>query len=336
MTSNIMQIQKAQRKKAKLRLGIAGSSGSGKTWSALLIATGMGGKIGLIDTEAGRAELYGDDFEYDVIRLDAPYSPDRYIQAIRAFENAGYDTLIIDSLSHAWVGEGGVLSIVEKAGGQFQTGWKFGTPKHNALVEAIVTSKLHIITTLRTKTEYVIEENEKGKKAPRKVGMAPVQRDGLEYEFTVFMDINQEHVAHITKDNTKLFDQQFIQPSQDMGVKLMQWLNTGADAPIAPPKTSNAPIASSKQNITSEKFVIERSKIVEMVASAKTLDDLKTAYSRAYTMHAGKTEDMKDITDLKDMRKKQLEEYMKAMAEGCFDDPVPVLAESATLENKDA
>lgn len=225
-----MQIRKAERKKAKLRLGISGASGSGKTWSALEIATGMGGKIGMIDTESGRGELYGNDFQYDIIRLEAPYSPDRYIEAIKTFEKSGYDIVIIDSLSHAWTGEGGVLSIVEKNGGQFQNGWKVGTPKQNALVDALINSKMHILITLRVKSEYVVEKNEKGKNEPRKIGLSPVQRDGLEYEFTVFMDIdNQQHIAHITKDNTKLFDQQYIKPSKEMGIKLMEWLNNGVD-----------------------------------------------------------------------------------------------------------
>jgi|SRR5580692_9105503 hypothetical protein len=225
-----MQIRKAERKKAKLRLGISGASGSGKTWSALEIATGMGGKIGMIDTESGRGELYGNDFQYDIIRLEAPYSPDRYIEAIKTFEKSGYDIVIIDSLSHAWTGEGGVLSIVEKNGGQFQNGWKVGTPKQNALVDALINSKMHILITLRVKSEYVVEKNEKGKNEPRKIGLSPVQRDGLEYEFTVFMDIdNQQHIAHITKDNTKLFDQQYIKPSKEMGIQLMEWLNNGVD-----------------------------------------------------------------------------------------------------------
>lgn len=225
-----MLIRKAERKKAKLRLGISGASGSGKTWSALEIATGMGGKIGMIDTEAGRGELYGNDFHYDIIRLEAPYSPDRYIEAMKMFEKAGYDILIIDSLSHAWVGEGGVLSIVDKAGSNsFTQGWKVGTPKQNALIDALVTSKMHIITTFRAKTEYAMEKNERGKMEPHKIGLAPVQRDGIEYEYTVFMNMNQDHIAHVSKDNTKMFDQQYMKPTKEMGEHLMRWLNTGVD-----------------------------------------------------------------------------------------------------------
>jgi hypothetical protein len=287
-----MLIRKAERKKAKLRLGISGPSGSGKTWSALEIATGMGGKIGMIDTEAGRGELYGNDFEYDIIRLEAPYSPERYIEAIKMFEKAGYDTLIIDSLSHAWVGEGGVLSIVDKAGSNsFTQGWRVGTPKQNALIDALVTSSMHIITTLRVKTEYVVEKNDRGKAEPRKVGLAPVQRDGLEYEFTVFMDIsNQDHIAHITKDNTKMFDQQFLKPSKEMGEKLMGWLNMGLDV--------------------KEYFINSiLPSILKEIQDAETLDDLKQVYIKAYNEYAETyTEEFKPVTEAKDERKNEIAE----------------------------
>lgn len=285
-----MLIRKAERKKAKLRLGISGASGSGKTWSALEIATGMGGKIGMIDTEAGRGELYGDDFGYDVIRLDAPYSTERYIEAIRAFEKAGYDIIIIDSLSHAWVGEGGILSSVDQAGSKsFSQGWKSATPRHNAMVEAIVTSPLHIIVTMRVKTEYVVELNDRGKAEPRKVGLSPVQRDGLEYEFTLFMDINQDHVVHVTKDNTKLFDQQYVKPSKEMGKQLMQWLNSGIDA--------------------QEQFRTDiLPKLLEDIESASDLVVLREifnnqykAYSRIYPVH------FEAVTKSKDERRLLLE-----------------------------
>src|SRR5689334_19600912 len=165
---------KAQRKLAKLRLGICGPSGSGKTWSALEIASGISNKIALIDTER-RGHLYAEDFDFDIAELDAPYSPQRYIDKIKEAERLGYEFLIIDSLSHAWIGEGGVLSIVDRAGGTFQQGWRTATPQQNSLIDTIITSSLHIIVTLRSKTEYVVEQNEKGKLAPRKVGLAPVQ-----------------------------------------------------------------------------------------------------------------------------------------------------------------
>jgi hypothetical protein len=278
--------RKAERKKAKLRLGIAGASGSGKTWSALEIATGMGGKIAMIDTEAGRGELYGADFNYDVLRIEAPYSPDKYIQAIKAAEKAGYDILIIDSLSHAWAGDGGILSIVDNAGGNsFTSGWKTATPKHNALVDALITSNLHILVTMRSKTEYITEVNEKGRVVPKKVGLAPVQRDGMEYEFTMYMTMSQEHVAHITKDNTKLYDQQFVKPNQKMGADIMTWLNEGND--VAP----------------SVNYIDEINK-------CKTIEALRSTFKEAYNAH-GKEPIMFAINEAKDKRKLQLEDIQQ-------------------------
>lgn len=224
-----MSFKKAERKLAKLRLGICGPSGSGKTWSSLLLATGISNKIALLDTER-RGHLYAKDFDFDIEELDAPYSPDRYIERIRAAEKEGYEVLIIDSLSHAWVGEGGVLSIVDKAssngGNNFTNGWKTATPKQNALVDTIITCKMHVIVTMRSKTEYVLEPNHNGKMAPRKLGLAPVQRDGLEYEFTMFMDMN-EKIAHVTKDNTNLYNHEYIQPSVAMGENILTWLLDG-------------------------------------------------------------------------------------------------------------
>jgi hypothetical protein len=284
-----MMIRKAERRQAKLRLGISGASGSGKTWSALEIATGMGGKIGMIDTEAGRGELYGNDFEYDIIRLEAPYSVERYIEAIKMFEKAGYDILIIDSLSHAWVGEGGVLSVVDKAGNNsFTQGWKAGTPKHNSLIEAMVTSSLHIITTLRVKTEYVVEKNDRGKAEPRKIGLSPVQRDGLEYEFTVFMDISQEHTAHVTKDNTQLFDQQYLKPSKAMGEKLISWLNEGLDS--------------------EEEFVnVTLPSLITEIDSCEDLNSLRLKFSELYHLYSTEFPDrIETLVAAKDKRKEEL------------------------------
>lgn len=276
---------KAQRKKAKLRLSIAGLSGSGKTWSALEIATGMGGKIALIDTEAGRGELYGENFNYDTAAISAPFSPEKYIEAIKKAELLGYDILIIDSLSHAWVGDGGVLSIAEKAGGGFQTGWKDATPKHNALVEAIIQSKMHIIVTMRSKADYVVELNEKGKHAPRKVGLAPVQRDGLEYEMTMAMDINHQNIAHITKDNTQLYNQQYIKPTKEMGAQLMEWLNTGID-------------------LEKQFQEVMLPEIIEQINATKDDIELKTVFTEVYKKYGTLYEkSFEPIITAKDKRK---------------------------------
>lgn len=226
--------RKAERKQAKLRLALCSPSGGGKTYTSLLIAQGLapGGKVALIDTEAGSGELYADMTPYDVAPLSSPYTPSRYIEVIEAAGAAGYDVLIIDSLSHAWAGEGGVLELHDRAAAAVKNSfaaWREVTPQHNALVEAILRAPLHVIVTMRTKTAYeVIEEG--GKKKPVKIGLAPIQRDGLEYEFTLVMDLTTEgHIATATKDRTGLFDGQHFPPTVETGEALREWLETGAD-----------------------------------------------------------------------------------------------------------
>jgi hypothetical protein len=230
-----MQIRKAERRKAKLRLGIAAPSGAGKTYSALLMAFGLGGTVGLIDTEHGSGDLYAHLGDYDVISIEAPYTVDKYVKAIRAFEEAGYSTIIIDSLSHAWAGDGGLLDkqgkMADRGTNSFAA-WRTITPEHNNLVDAMLRSPAHIIATMRAKQEYVLETNDKGKQQPKKVGMAPVQREGMEYEFTVMLDVDMHHIASASKDRTSLFDGRFFKIGKETGAELLQWLETGSEAPV--------------------------------------------------------------------------------------------------------
>ncbi|MEA3641749.1 MAG: ATP-binding protein [Lamprobacter sp.] len=236
---------KAQRQQAKLRLAICGPSGSGKTYSALQIARGLApeGQIAMIDTERGSGSLYADLTEYDIAPISPPFTPKRYIELIQGAAAAGYKVLIIDSLSHAWCGEGGVLELVDRAAAASRSGnsfmaWREVTPHHNALVDAILGAELHIIATLRTKTAYDIVDNGKGKKEPIKIGLAPVQRDGLEYEFTLVMDLSVEgHVATATKDRTRLFDGLHFIPTPETGESLSQWLAGDAEAAAASRET---------------------------------------------------------------------------------------------------
>lgn len=231
------QIRKAERKKAKVRIGIVGASGSGKTYSALQIAFGLGGKIGLVDTEYGSGELYSALGDYDVITLEAPYEVARYRGAIRAFEEAGYDTIILDSISHAWAGEGGLLhkqGKMEDSGrykNSFAT-WREITPDHNALIDEMLNSPCHIIATMRAKTEYTLDKDEKGRSVPRKIGLAPVQREGMEYEFTVVLDVSEKHYATSSKDRTGLFDGKIFVPNKATGEELLHWLESGVDVKV--------------------------------------------------------------------------------------------------------
>lgn len=240
------KFRKAERKKARLRMGIAGPSGAGKTYSSLLIAYGIAGdweKIAVIDTEHGSADLYADLGPYAVCPIEAPYLPDKYTNLIQEAEKEGFEVVVIDSLSHAWAGEGGLLDmkdkIAESGKGNSYTAWKTVTPKHNQLVESILKSKCHIIATMRSKTEYVLveETNSNGRKVqtPKKVGMAPIQRDGMEYEFTVFMDLSHEHIASASKDRTGLIDGQYLKPSIELGQQLNAWLEKGIEVKAETP-----------------------------------------------------------------------------------------------------
>ena len=227
--------RKAERRKAKLRLAITGSAGSGKTYGALLVAQGLGGRIAMIDTENGSGDLYSAMCDYDIMNIDAPYDPRKYIQAIHEAESEGYDVLIIDSLSHCWISEGGLLDMKEAltSSGKYNSfsAWSKVTPLQNKLIEAMLSSKCHIIATMRSRTDYVQVVNEKGRSEIRKVGMAPVQRDGMDYEFSVVFDLNSEHTVTVSKDRTSLFDGQSFKLSAEIGSTLLDWLNSGKDIP---------------------------------------------------------------------------------------------------------
>jgi hypothetical protein len=252
---------KAERKKAKLRCGISGPAGSGKTYSALKMAFGIGGKVAMIDTENGSGDLYAHLGDYDVLTLQAPFTPEKYTEGIKAAEEAGYNVLVIDSLSHAWAGEGGILDIQGKItdasrSGNGYTAWRQVTPRQNAMVEAILQSKLHIIATMRSKTEYALTTDDKGKQAPKKIGMAPIQRDGMEYEFTVFFDLSQDHIATASKDRTGLFDGQYFKPDEKTGKQLLAWLEDGVEAPEPAPAPAPQPEATTANTCSNCKIEI--------------------------------------------------------------------------------
>lgn len=236
-----MVFKRATKKDSKLRLGLIGPAGSGKTFTALTVATHFGGRIAVIDSEHGSASKYADLFHFDVLELDS-CAPQNYVAAIKEAEKTGYDVLIIDSLSHAWTGKDGALELVDRAAARSKSGnsfaaWREVTPLHNQMVEAIMSAKLHIIATLRSKTEYVIEENDKGKKVPRKVGMAPIQRDGLEYEFDIAGDLDWENRLIITKTRCpELAGAVIHKPGAEFAEVLKKWL-TGTPAPENPELT---------------------------------------------------------------------------------------------------
>lgn len=230
------QFQKAVKHDAKLRLAITGPSGSGKTYTALSIATNLGGKVALVDTEHGSASKYADKWSFDVMEMDAPFSPERFIAAVADAEKAGYQTLVIDSLSHAWFGAGGLLEMVDDIAARSPSknsfaAWKSGTPVQTKMVEAILRSNINIIATMRSKTEWVIQENEKGKKEPVKIGMAPIQRDGIEFEFDVVMQLDQDNQAIVQKSRCEaIAGKRLMKPGKDVAEILSGWLKGEAPA----------------------------------------------------------------------------------------------------------
>jgi hypothetical protein len=228
--------QRASKKHSRLRMALMGVAGSGKTYTALNIAKHLGGPVAVVDTERGSASKYSDQFEFDVLELDT-FSPQTYIEAIQAAEEAGYNVLIIDSMSHAWTGKEGALDQVTRATKRSQSGntfaaWRDVTPLHNAMIDTILSSKMHIIGTMRAKTEYVQEKNEKtGKITVRKVGLAPVQRDGLEYEFDVVADLDQDNNLIIGKTRCPQVAGMVIpKAGKEIALKLTAWLSDGGAA----------------------------------------------------------------------------------------------------------
>ncbi len=225
---------KAQRKKVKIKMGVEGPSGSGKTYSALLIARGLvpGGKVAVIDTENDSASLYSHLYGYDTCSLAAPFTPEKYIEAINAAVSAGYDVLIIDSVSHEWAGKGGLLEDHGRMPGNSWTNWSKITPRHDAFVQAMLQSQIHIIATLRSKEKYAQEDGKDGKAKIRKMGAEAVQRDGLNYEFSTVLTMDISHQANSTKDRTGLFGEEWFTPGEDTGRAIAEWLESGAEVPV--------------------------------------------------------------------------------------------------------
>ena len=232
-----MKLKQAQRHQVKLRLGLSGPSGYGKSYSSLLLAFGITNdwsKIAVIDTENNSASLYSHLGDFNVLTLDEPYSPERYIQAIRVCEKALVEVIIIDSITHEWSGKGGCLQIHESLGARFQD-WSKVSPRHQAFIDAILQSSVHIITTTRRKVDYSLDSDMNGRTKVIKHGTKEITREGYEYELTVnFELINDKHLARASKDRTGLFmDKPEFVINRATGKKLMNWCNEGASIEIA-------------------------------------------------------------------------------------------------------
>jgi len=240
-----MEFKKAVKTKSKLRLAIDGISGSGKTYTALAIASGMGSPVALIDSEHGSASLYADRFSFDTVDL-MEFQVENYIEALNAAAKAKYPIVIIDSTSHAWdalVERVDQIANNMKGGNTSFRAWAQGTPLQKQFIEAMLNYPGHIIVTCRSKTEYSIDKNSEGKTEIKKVGLAAVQRQGFEYEFTMAMTMDASHTGYVTKDRTGKFqDKNIKNPGKEFGEQLIAWLNEGAEPENQPPKNNaNSP-----------------------------------------------------------------------------------------------
>jgi len=320
----------AVKEKLKAKVLLDGGSGSGKTYSALMLAEGLaeGGKIALIDTENRSASLYADRFKFDVLDLYAPFTPEKYIEAIKAAEDSGYAVLIIDSITHEWNGEGGCLDIQTNLGGRYQD-WAKVTPRHNKFVGAILNSKIHVISTVRSKMGYDMGMQGNGKMGVQKVGTQPITRDGFEYEMTVVFSLNQNHYAGCSKDRTSMFDGKDFIVTRDTGKQLLEWLNSGTDnTPVKPqPEVKTTPPATKSATakpVTTEKpkqeapaqteKPVTKSELTQTKESELTQNEiklLKDTLGHPYYGEQAKiyfSEVGADMVNLENVTKKQMEE----------------------------
>jgi hypothetical protein len=223
-----MELRKSERKQAKIKLALQGSAGSGKTYSSLLLAKGLTNddftKVAIIDTENGSADLYAHLGQYNVLTLKPPFTPEKYIEAINICLRANMEVIILDSISQVW---DELLDFHSKLSGNSFTNWNKVTPRQKAFVDKILQADAHIIATMRTKQDYVLNQKD-GKYIPEKVGLKAVQRDGVDYEFTLVLDIDIKHFALASKDRTNLFSSkpEFI-INVSTGRKIREWCEQG-------------------------------------------------------------------------------------------------------------
>lgn len=235
-----MVFRKAERKQAKLKIGLSGPSGSGKTYSALRLASAIGKRIAVIDTENGSASLYADKFEFDTLTLEPPFTADKYVEAIETAEKAGYEVIIVDSFSHAWAGEGGTLdkkAAIDARGGNNFSNWRNPKQDYARIKNALLHSNAHVIATIRSKQAYAIT-TENGSNKVQRLGLDPIAEPGLEYEFSVLFEVAIDHKAQATKDRTSIFKDNVFLITEETGQQLMKWLS---DAKPAEPRLVSTP-----------------------------------------------------------------------------------------------
>ena len=281
------QVKKAKREKIYTKIALMAPSGGGKTYGALRLATGMAeeiksetgkdAKILMANTEAKRGYYYANEFAYDIVDMEPPHNPERYVELIDFAVKEGYDILIIDSSSHEWEGKGGCLELHQQAGGTYQS-WAKVTPRHNKFIQAIADSPIHIIATMRGKDQYEMSKDEKGRTSVQKLGIGAKQRDGFEYEFTVTFLIDQKtNTAEVQKDNTHIFDSEGPTIlSENHGRKIIQWANSGDGyTPVVHKESEDVVDAMVEDLATIHKQIIEAAKAAGGSSDANVMATIK-------------------------------------------------------------
>ena len=278
-------IRKAKREKIFVKVALIGPSGSGKSYGSLRLATGMASeikkktgkdaKILVANTESKRGEYYANEFNYDVVDINPPHNPEKYVDVINFAIEQGYDILIIDSSSHEWEGKGGCLELQQQAGGTYQA-WAKVTPRHQKFINAIADSPIHIIATMRGKDQYEMNKDEKGKVQVQKLGIGAKQREGFEYEFTCSFLIDQKtNTCEVQKDNTHIFEHESsILLTEEHGKRIIQWADSGEGyTPVVrkdEEETSADDLAAIKKQIVAKCTELGGTKNTDMMNLLKT------------------------------------------------------------------
>jgi len=337
-----MAFSKAERTQLYLRCALFGPSGSGKTMTALRMAKGIADKMGcpmaVIDTEARSASKYADRFAFEVDNLDKK-TIDNYLASMEAAKKAGYKVLVIDSLSHAWRELTEEVDRITQASASKNSilSWGKVNPKQKRLVEAILNYPGHLIATMRSKTEWVIGEGKDGKIAPEKLGLAPEQGKGIEYEFDLLIELKQNHHATITKDRTGKFQDETIEkPDEDFGVALYDWLAEGSASPVvkeipeakttavnttvpAKAKAALKPQASGELKAVGEAVILEIAEVIKTLAPDKTPYFTEEEKEEARQLVAGVRMDdggIKELREFKELLSSLLDDRKQTLAAG--------------------
>lgn len=296
---------KATKAASKLRAAVFGPSGAGKTFTTLRVGRGLAGptgRVAVIDTERGSASKYADRFEFDVLELE-DQSIQGYVDAIA--QARGYDVLVIDSLSHGWQT---LLEEVEKLAkakyrGNTWSAWSEGTPLQRKLVAAILAFPGHVLATMRSKTEWTTVDDGRGKKSPQRVGLAPEQGKGVEYEFDLLVEISTDHIANVIKDRTGKFQDKLLdKPGEDFGRELAAWLADGADRPPALAVEVHRKKADGEQPLRDQIRAY-----IESATTVRTLGKIGNRLDELLSTEQLSTDDWSELTDRLNARHDEIE-----------------------------